>query len=63
LIVASNNGLLRTFFIAGDERSPQLQWTFEVGNGNIEATPAVWKNMIYVGSRDGFMYAIGEETN
>jgi outer membrane protein assembly factor BamB len=63
LIVASNNGLLRSFFIAGDERSPQLQWTFEVGNGNIEATPAVWENMIYVGSRDGFMYAIGEATN
>lgn len=62
LIVASNDGLLRSFFIGTDERAPILQWTFEVGDGNIEATPAVWDNMIYVGSRDGFMYAIGEQT-
>ena len=54
---------MRTFFIGTDERNPQLQWTFDVGDGNVEATPAVWENMIYVGNRDGFMYAIGEETN
>ncbi len=61
LIVASNDGLLRNFFIGADERNPQLEWTLEVGNGNIEATPAVWNGMIYIGSRDGYMYAIGEK--
>ncbi len=61
LIVASNDGLLRDFFIGGDERNPELQWTIEVGAGHLESTPAVWKGMIYIGSRDGFMYAIGEK--
>ena len=28
--------------------------------GCIESTPAVWKGRIYVGSRDGFFYAVGE---
>ena len=27
----------------------------------IKATPAVWKDMIYVGARDGYMYAIGQK--
>ena len=59
LIVAANDGLLRRFDLS-DPRDPQLVWTFKVGTGNVEATPAVWKGMIYVGNRDGFMYAIGE---
>jgi outer membrane protein assembly factor BamB len=61
LIVAGNTGLLRDFFIGSDERNPILQWTFKVGNGNIEATPAVWNGMIYLGTRDGFMYAVGQQ--
>lgn len=60
LLVASNSGLLRSFVI-DDERNPVLEWTFKVGNGNIEATPAVWNGMIYLGNRDGFMYAIGQQ--
>jgi len=59
LIVAANDGLLRRFDLA-DPREPRLVWTFKVGTGNLEATPAVWKGMIYIGGRDGFMYAIGE---
>jgi outer membrane protein assembly factor BamB len=59
LIVASNDGLLRRFDLA-NPRAPRLVWTFKVGTGNLEATPAVWEGMIYVGNRDGFMYAIGE---
>ena len=59
LIVASNDGLLRRFDLA-NPGAPRLVWTFKVGTGNLEATPAVWEGMIYVGNRDGFMYAIGE---
>ena len=29
--------------------------TFEVGDGHIESTPAVWTGMIYLGNRDGCM--------
>jgi outer membrane protein assembly factor BamB len=61
LIVASNDGLVRSFNIAANEFQPVLMWTFPVGGGHIEATPAVWNGMIYIGSRDGYMYAIGEQ--
>ena len=59
LIVASNDGLLRRFDLT-DPRQPRLVWTFKVGTASVEATPAVWGGMIYVGNRDGYMYAIGE---
>ncbi|MEE9299094.1 MAG: PQQ-binding-like beta-propeller repeat protein [Acidimicrobiia bacterium] len=61
LLVAGNTGLLRSFFIGADEREPVLQWTFKVGDGHIESTPAVWNGMIYLGNRDGFMYAVGQQ--
>jgi outer membrane protein assembly factor BamB len=33
-------------------------WTFKVGTGTIEATPAVWNGRIYLWNRDGHLYAI-----
>jgi len=60
LIVVSNTGIMRVFNIV-DEFQPVLEWSFQVGSGHIEATPAIWKNMIYVGSRDGYMYAVGDQ--
>ncbi|MEA2022854.1 MAG: PQQ-binding-like beta-propeller repeat protein [Actinomycetota bacterium] len=43
-----------------DPRSPQHLWDATVGTGAcIESTPAVWNGRIYVGSRDGFFYALG----
>jgi outer membrane protein assembly factor BamB len=43
-----------------DPRSPIQMWDIEVGAGScIESTPAVWRGRMYVGSRDGFFYAIG----
>lgn len=43
-----------------DPRSPTQMWDIEVGAGScIESTPAVWNGRMYVGSRDGFFYAIG----
>jgi outer membrane protein assembly factor BamB len=60
LIVASNTGILRVFNIV-DEFQPVLLWTLPVGDSHIEATPAVWKDWIYIGSRDGYMYGIGQK--
>ncbi|GIU92702.1 MAG: hypothetical protein KatS3mg011_1608 [Acidimicrobiia bacterium] len=37
---------------------PELLWTVEA-DGCIESTPAVWKGIIYVGSRDGYLRAYG----
>ena len=43
-----------------DPRSPEHLWDVTVGTGAcIESTPAVWNGRIYVGSRDGFFYALG----
>jgi len=43
-----------------DPRSPVEMWTKSpASNGCIESTPAIWNGVIYVGSRDGFMYAFG----
>jgi outer membrane protein assembly factor BamB len=59
LIVAAQDGALRNFDIT-DPRNPILDWTYVIGS-HLESTPAVWKGMIYVGSRDGYMYAIGDQ--
>ena len=43
-----------------DPLSPTEMWQLPIGTrGCVESTPAVWNGVIYVGSRDGFMYAFG----
>lgn len=43
-----------------DPLSPEQLWNRPLATGGcIESTPAVWDGNIYVGSRDGFMYAFG----
>ena len=43
-----------------DPRSPTHLWDVQVGAGScIESTPAIWDGRVYVGSRDGFFYALG----
>lgn len=42
-----------------DPRHPVRQWESLVTDGCIESTPAVWDGRVYVGSRDGFFYALG----
>ncbi len=59
LVVATNTGMLRSYDVR-DPRAPVLEWEIQVGAGPIEATPAVWNGAIYVGVRDGYMYAVGE---
>ena len=43
-----------------DPRRPQQQWEVTATAGCIESTPAVWNGVLYVGSRDGFFYAVGD---
>jgi outer membrane protein assembly factor BamB len=60
LIVAAQDGAVRNYDVT-DPRNPVILWTYVLGDGgHLESTPAVWKGMIYVGSRDGYMYAIGD---
>ena len=51
-------GGLRSYDVS-DPRRPAEQWQLDLGTGCIESTPAVWKGVIYVGSRDGNFYAFG----
>ena len=60
LIVATQDGYLRDFDVT-DPRAPKINWTFKVGDAALEATPAIWKGTIYLASRDGHMYAIGQK--
>jgi outer membrane protein assembly factor BamB len=62
LIVAVNCGAepaLRAYDIS-DPRRPVVRWDIPVGDECLESTPAVWNGRLYVGSRDGYFYAIGD---
>jgi outer membrane protein assembly factor BamB len=59
LLLAIASGYLRCYDLA-DPRSPVLEWEYKVGEGTLEATPALWKGTIYLASRDGYLYAIGD---
>ncbi len=59
LLLAIASGYLRCYDLA-DPRAPVLEWEFKVGDGTLEATPAIWEGTIYLASRDGYLYAIGE---
>jgi outer membrane protein assembly factor BamB len=39
--------------------APQRLWSVPV-DGCVESTPAVWDGRVYVGSRDGWFYALGD---
>ena len=56
LIVATCTGELRGYSL-DDPRSPAREWTIQVSESCLEATPAVFDGRIYLGSRDGFIRA------
>jgi outer membrane protein assembly factor BamB len=63
LVVSVNcetGGGLRAYSLA-DPANPIQLWQYDHDSGCIESTPAVWKGSIYVGSRDGRFYALGNE--
>lgn len=58
LFVATCQGTLRSYDIQ-DPKKPLLLEITKIGKGScIESTPAFWGNTIFVGSRDGFFYAL-----
>lgn len=59
LVVATCTGRLRAYELE-DPRSPSVLWeTMIPTQACIESTPAIWDGRIYVGSRDGYLYAFG----
>ncbi|HJR92605.1 MAG TPA: PQQ-binding-like beta-propeller repeat protein [Acidimicrobiia bacterium] len=59
LIAATCGGEIRGYSLA-DPRAPALEWTHQLSESCIESTPAVWNGRLYVGSRDGKFYAVGD---
>jgi hypothetical protein len=53
------DGILHAYDVSNTAIDPPEVW--QVGLGScIESTPAVWKGRIYVGTRGGFVHAIGD---
>jgi outer membrane protein assembly factor BamB len=61
LIVGDCAGVLHAYDLGADplRGPPSERWSVEL-EGCIESTPAVWKGMVYVGSRGGAIYGIGD---
>ncbi len=51
-------GVLHAFDVRNERRRPRRLWSIRLG-GCIEATPAVWRGRVYIGTRGGALYAIG----
>ena len=51
-------GTLHAFDVSDTTVEPTKLWEVELG-GCIESTPALWNGKIIVGTRSGFVYAVG----
>jgi outer membrane protein assembly factor BamB len=58
LLQGDCRGDLHAFDVARQGKRPRELWRVRLG-GCIEATPAVWRGRIYLGTRGGAMYALG----
>jgi outer membrane protein assembly factor BamB len=59
LLQGDCSGVLHAYDVSKRGHRPPELWRLKLG-GCIEATPAVWQGMIWVGTRAGAMYGIGE---
>lgn len=57
LLVATCNGYVDAYRLNGSSR-PHRLWSLKVANGCFEATAAVWNGKIFIGNRDGKLYAL-----
>jgi outer membrane protein assembly factor BamB len=61
LLVGDCAGVLHAYRLGPDplDGPPKELWAVELG-GCIESTPAVWRGMVYVGTRGGAVYGVGD---
>jgi outer membrane protein assembly factor BamB len=63
LVVGTCQGSLEAFSLQNPD-IPTFLWSLPIGNrGCIEATPAVWKGNFYFGTREGYIFKVGQEKN
>lgn len=58
LLQADSQGVIHAFALGDGSTAPVERWTVRLP-ANIESTPAVWRGRLYVGTRDGYFYAVG----
>ncbi len=58
LVVAACAGDIRSYSLE-DPRAPVMEWSVSLGESCLEATPAIWGGRIFIGSRDGYLHALG----
>jgi outer membrane protein assembly factor BamB len=58
LLEGDCDGFLNAFDVSRPRARPRRLWRVHLG-GCVEATPAVWRGRIYVGTRAGALYALG----
>lgn len=59
LLQGDCTGVLHAFDVSDTAIEPPELWELPLG-GCIESTPAVWDGRIYVGTRGGFLHAVGD---
>ncbi|MGV3759910.1 MAG: PQQ-binding-like beta-propeller repeat protein [Actinomycetota bacterium] len=59
LLIGDCAGIFHAFDVSDPLVDPPELWQVDLG-GCIEATPAVWDGRIYIGSRNGHLYVLGE---
>ncbi len=59
LLIGDCLGFFHAFDVSDTTLPPVPKWTIELG-GCVEATPAVWDGRIYIGTRAGFLYILGD---
>jgi outer membrane protein assembly factor BamB len=59
LLIGDCEGFFHAFDVSDQTVVPPELWSIELG-GCIEATPAVWDGRIYIGTRAGHLFVLGE---
>lgn len=62
LLQADCDGYLNAYDVSDTTARPPRLWRISVGNGCIEATPAVWDGKIIIGNRDGKVVMVGDSS-
>jgi outer membrane protein assembly factor BamB len=58
LIQTDSQGVIHAYDLGDGHAPPVPRWTVQLP-ANVESTPAVWNGRLYVGSRNGYFYAVG----
>ena len=59
LLQADGAGVIRAWEMHDTDVPPTLKWKIDIGS-NVESSMSIWKGRIYVGSREGFEFCVGD---